>query len=71
MSKTVILYTIDCPKCKILERKLKEASIEYETVKDVEVMAELGISSAPVLSVDGKLMQFNEAMKYIMSGRNQ
>lgn len=65
MSKTVILYTIDCPKCKILERKLKEADIEYEVVKDVDTMTSLGISSAPVLGVGESLLNFNEAIGWV------
>lgn len=34
---TVILYTIDCPKCLILEKKLAEKGIEFKTVKDKEL----------------------------------
>lgn len=71
MSEKIVLYTIDCPKCKILERKLKEADIEYEVVKDVDMMMSLGISSAPVLKVDEDLMVFNDAVKWIMSRKSR
>lgn len=71
MNGKIVLYTIDCPKCKILERKLKEADIEYEVVKDVDTMMSLGISSAPVLKVDEDLMAFNDAVKWIMSRKSR
>ena len=61
----IILYTLDCPKCKILEQKLDSKNIEYETVKDFNMMQELGITSVPMLSVDGKLLTFAEAIEYV------
>lgn len=65
MNEKIVLYTIDCPKCKILERKLKEADVEYEVVKDVDAMMSLGISSAPVLGVGESLLNFNEAIGWV------
>lgn len=65
MNEKIVLYTIDCPKCKVLERKLKEADIEYEVVKDVDTMMSLGISSAPVLGVGESLLNFNEAIGWV------
>lgn len=59
------LYTIDCPKCKILEMKLDQKNIEYEKIKDIDVMKDLGIMTAPVLGVDDKLLMFADAVKYI------
>ena len=65
MSEKIVLYTIDCPKCKILERKLNEAGVEYEVVKDVDTMMSLGISSAPVLGVGESILNFNEAIGWV------
>jgi glutaredoxin len=62
----IILYTIDCPKCKVLEKKMKLKGIEFEACHDVEKMRELGISSAPQVQVDGgPLMDFREANKWV------
>lgn len=62
------LYTLDCPKCLVLERKLGAKNIEYETVKDIEVMKKLGIDTVPVLELnDGSLLKFSEAVKWINS----
>lgn len=59
------LYTLDCPNCKVLEFKLKKKNIEYETVKDIEIMKQKGIQSVPVLEIDGELLVFTEALKYV------
>ena len=45
----IILYTIDCPKCKILKKKLDELNIEYDVVEDVDIMLKLGMSQVPIL----------------------
>lgn len=60
------LYTIDCPKCKVLEMKLEQKNIPYEKEKDIETMKALGIMTAPVLGLeDGSILQFADAVKYI------
>ncbi len=61
----ITLYTIDCPKCKILEKKLSQANIEYEVCKDREVIASKGFDLMPVLDVDGQIMGFGEAVKWV------
>ena len=60
-----ILYTQGCPKCKVLEMKLNQKNIEYETVSDIEEMKSKGISSLPVLEVDGRLYNFTDAVKFV------
>lgn len=61
----IILYTIDCPKCKILEKKLEQANIQYEAVKDKELMEQKGFDFMPVLEVDGQTMDFGKAVKWV------
>ena len=39
--------------------------IEYEECLDEEKMQALGIMSVPVLSVNNKLLDFPEAVKYV------
>lgn len=59
------LYTIDCPMCLVLEKKLKEANIEYETIKDKDIMIKKGITICPVLEVENKLLDFEQAIEWI------
>ena len=61
----ITLFTIDCPKCKILEKKLAQANIEYEVCKDRETIANKGFDLMPVLDVDGQIMGFGEAVKWV------
>lgn len=68
----VILYrTETCPKCNnVMKPKLQAFGIEFEECLDAEVMRSLGISKVPVLSVDGVLMDFVSANKWINSKLN-
>lgn len=61
----VVLYTTNCPKCRVLEAKLHLQDIDFETNSDIEEMDRLGIMEAPMLKVDGKLMGFVEAVNWI------
>ena len=61
----VILYTTDCPKCKILEKKLTTKNVTYSVVKDISVMQELGIYSSPCLSVDEKILDFIQSIDWV------
>ena len=61
----IVLYTIDCPKCIQLEKKLQAYGITYTVNKNIEEMKALGITSCPYMSVDGKLMNFSESWKWI------
>ena len=65
----VTLYTIDCPKCKILEKKLNNAGIEYSACKDRDVIKSKGMDLMPVLEVDGKRMSFKEAVDWVNERR--
>ena len=61
----IILYTTHCPKCKILEQKLKSKNIEYVEFTDVDKMIEMGFSMMPMLEVNGIIMDFTTANKWI------
>lgn len=61
----ITLYSTHCPKCSVLEKKLKQRNIIYTEVNDVSVMAGKGIDAVPVLEVDGKLMDYKKANDYI------
>jgi hypothetical protein len=62
---SIVLYSTGCPKCSILEKKREEKKIPYDTVTDIEEMITLGINEVPVLSVNGDLLPFAKAVKWI------
>ncbi len=61
----IIFYTTDCPKCKVLKHKLDMYAIDYEINTNVDEMLALKISSAPALSVDGRILDFGEAIQWL------
>lgn len=61
----VILYSTGCPKCKVLVAKLNAKNIKYNTVSDVSIIISKGISTVPVLEVNGTIMDFKTAVKWI------
>ena len=61
----IILYSTNCPKCKILETKLNLKKIAYSVITDVELMIEKGFEQAPVLEINGKFMDFKSANDWV------
>lgn len=66
--QTVILYSTGCPQCKVLKAKLDAAQISYEVCSDVDAMKALGITSVPMLNVNGALLGMKDAMVWIKEG---
>lgn len=61
----ITFYHTGCPKCRILEIKMKAKNIEFTECSDVEEMQQKGIMSVPQLEVDGIMMDFVAANKWI------
>lgn len=65
----IVVYTIHCPACNILEKKLQKAGIEYSVVDDETKMT--NIEQFPMMSVDcGPLMTLKEANQWIKENAN-
>lgn len=60
----IVLYSTGCPKCRVLEAKLAKTGQTYTVIEDVDTMESMGLTEVPVLEVDGKLMNFGEAIKW-------
>ena len=66
---SVVVYTIHCPACNILEKKLQKAGIEYSVVDNETKMT--NIEQFPMMSVDcGPLMTLKEANQWIKENAN-
>lgn len=61
----VIFYSTHCPRCAVLESKLKQKNIEYTECNDVMTMYSKGLEMAPALEVDGKMLDFVQAVKWV------
>lgn len=66
----VVLYSTGCPRCKVIEKKLEQKGIPYTLETNTEKLVQLGFRSAPILEVDGLLMKFADANKYLNDWSN-
>ena len=61
----VVLYSTDCPKCKILKKKLDEKAVVYSYILGAEQMIAKGYTTAPMLEVDDKILGFPDAVRWV------
>lgn len=61
----IVLFSNNCPRCKILKTKLEQSNIEFKENNDVELMTQRGFTTVPMLEVDGVIYNFKEAVKWI------
>ena len=62
---SITFYTTNCPKCSILKKKLDDKNLAYNICEDVDSMLQKGITSAPALEIDEKILGFKEAVNFI------
>jgi len=60
-----ILYSTGCPKCNVLKQKLDGKNICYTVNNSMQDMLDMGITTVPMLSIDGKLLDFNAAVRWV------
>ena len=63
--KNATLYTTDCPKCRLLKKKLDQKKVKYNEVTDVQEMISKGFKSVPILEIDGENFSYEEAVAYL------
>lgn len=61
----IIFYTTHCPKCKVLKAKLDSLNINYITQDDINIMENMGMTTAPILQVGNNLLTFSQAVKWL------
>lgn len=72
------VYSIGCPSCKVLERKLQQENIDFEliTAKDeiYQVAEQVGIASLPfTIDQDNQVRNFRDSLAYLntLKGENK
>jgi hypothetical protein len=64
----MVLYSTNCPKCKVLEKKLSMKNVDFKVDNDVDEMIKLGFIEAPMLKLDnGEFLNFIQANSWINS----
>lgn len=66
----ILLYSTHCPKCRILEAKLRQKGIRYTEINEMEKIVATGFRSVPLLSVNGTIMDFSSAIKWVNEYEN-
>ena len=61
----VILYSTHCPRCNVIEQKLKSKNVNFTEVNNVEEIEQKGFKQVPMLEVDGEIMDFVTANKWV------
>ena len=62
----ITIYTQPgCGRCHVLKQKLGMKGIEYTESQDVNKMQELGLTALPVMEVDGEILTFEKAIKFV------
>lgn len=61
----ITLYTTHCPKCKVLMAKLQQKNITFDVCEDIEIIRTKGFLTVPLLEVDGIVMDFVAANKWV------
>jgi hypothetical protein len=67
----IILYSTGCVRCNKLKEKLNAAAIQYEINTNEETMESLGFEFLPVLEVNGKFLEYGDAVKWIKERQNE
>lgn len=61
----IILYSTNCPRCKVIEKKLQLKNIDFIVDTDVSKMMAKGFRQAPILEIDENFLDFAEANQWI------
>lgn len=63
----VVLYTIGCENCEILEKKLKSKNVKFLRVSDEDTIRAKGLGDSwfPILEVDGVVMNYKTAIQWV------
>lgn len=62
-----VLYSTGCPKCNVLEKKLKSKNVDFVIETDIDAIVKMGYTTAPILWYRGtdKYYTFAEAVNLV------
>lgn len=63
----IILFSTNCPKCRVLEQKLNQKNIDFIVSDNIDEVIEKGFMSVPILKIDDKYLEFGDAVKWVNS----
>lgn len=69
--KNIILYSTNCPKCKVIVKKLKQKGIDFTEIDCradetyIPMLSGKGFTGMPILQVGEDFLDFSKANKWI------
>lgn len=63
----IVMYSTHCPRCIVLGAKLRNKNIKYTEITDLDILEQKGFLTVPQLEVNGKILDFKEAIDWINS----
>ena len=67
----ITLYSNHCPCCEVLLNELRSAGIPFTIFTDTDQMLSMGFTHLPMLDVDGQLLNYPDALKWIKERKNR
>lgn len=64
----IVLYSTNCPACKILEAKLTNANINFQINNDIDKIISMGFTSAPILQINENFLTYKQAIEWLRKG---
>lgn len=66
----ITLYSNHCPCCEVLLKELRSAGIPFTTFTNTDQMLSMGFAHLPMLDVDGQLLNYPDALKWLKERKN-
>lgn len=67
----IVLYSNDCPRCKIVKASLEEKNIPFEIISDmdqiIEISEKYGEKSLPFAVIEGEFYGSKKLQKWVIS----
>lgn len=61
----ITLYSIGCPQCMVLKKKLEAKHIIFEEENNIDTLIDHGYMSMPILRIDDEFLEFEDAIAWV------
>lgn len=65
MEQHIILYSTDCPRCKLVKQMLDIHHVPYTEIADKQVILDKDFDSVPVMDINGKIMDYSGILTWL------
>ncbi len=66
MNEIILYSTPTCGQCKYIKKLLIDSGVDFKENNSQEEMIQKGILSLPALEINGKLLAYNDVLKWIV-----